>query len=450
MTGHAHHFLSRLDRTTAEETALALSFYRDPALLRSVLELMRPDPAHERVAISLGGDDGPHVIVTRDARFITCLERGMEVYDAAQVSRADLEACAGTIAQLREAMGRAAHATHDRDAVRSAFTALFNEGDRLAREPMDVACRVRPLMVAQLLDSYQMIFDAAEADLHALSRRARFRHDEHPRLRITWKTVWAASHLMTLVAEDSLALSLRYAQDPGAVGKFFGNVSFAGALLGTTAATLRGAWAAARMGPACVDAVESLARSSDLPLARLGSIWALVAMGVRHPSLAERVSRCLEEVASAGSGYGPYLAPIALKAMRERLDGDRAWEAATAERLRGEALSSWTRQQWEGFDDDAVLGWHANVEHGLRDNEATPLLGVLVPWYAAREASMMCHPEAIVRRVQPMWSVSTTESLLGNHRVLWKQREPSRAAAVPGRNDACSCGSGRKYKRCCG
>jgi hypothetical protein len=31
-----------------------------------------------------------------------------------------------------------------------------------------------------------------------------------------------------------------------------------------------------------------------------------------------------------------------------------------------------------------------------------------------------------------------------------KLRNPIRASVVPNRNDPCSCGSGRKYKRCCG
>lgn len=30
------------------------------------------------------------------------------------------------------------------------------------------------------------------------------------------------------------------------------------------------------------------------------------------------------------------------------------------------------------------------------------------------------------------------------------EQEPVRAAPTPGRNDACSCGSGKKYKKCCG
>jgi SWIM/SEC-C metal-binding protein len=28
--------------------------------------------------------------------------------------------------------------------------------------------------------------------------------------------------------------------------------------------------------------------------------------------------------------------------------------------------------------------------------------------------------------------------------------EPAKVAATPGRNDPCPCGSGRKYKKCCG
>jgi len=27
---------------------------------------------------------------------------------------------------------------------------------------------------------------------------------------------------------------------------------------------------------------------------------------------------------------------------------------------------------------------------------------------------------------------------------------PSRASVIPGRNDPCMCGSGKKYKKCCG
>jgi hypothetical protein len=32
----------------------------------------------------------------------------------------------------------------------------------------------------------------------------------------------------------------------------------------------------------------------------------------------------------------------------------------------------------------------------------------------------------------------------------YEHRSPIRASVAPGRNEACPCGSGRKFKRCCG
>jgi hypothetical protein len=81
--GHAEHFLSRLDRLASAEVELALELYRDPGLLRAVLQVVKLPDAAERVAISL--DDsaaGPYLVVTRDGHFVTCLARGMRPRNA--------------------------------------------------------------------------------------------------------------------------------------------------------------------------------------------------------------------------------------------------------------------------------------------------------------------------------------------------------------------------------
>jgi hypothetical protein len=50
---HAEQFLSRLDRLPRSEVDLALELYRDPDLLRAVLEAAAPPESLERVAISI-------------------------------------------------------------------------------------------------------------------------------------------------------------------------------------------------------------------------------------------------------------------------------------------------------------------------------------------------------------------------------------------------------------
>ena len=60
MTGHDHHFLSRLDRVSDEHVELALMLYRDPFLVGVVLNACRFEGNYERVAFALGPRDvGP-------------------------------------------------------------------------------------------------------------------------------------------------------------------------------------------------------------------------------------------------------------------------------------------------------------------------------------------------------------------------------------------------------
>ena len=79
---HDHHFLSRLDRVSAEHVDLALSLYRDHALLRFVLQEVGLPEGAERAAISMDDPrEGPFIVVTREGRFVTCLAKGMLVDD---------------------------------------------------------------------------------------------------------------------------------------------------------------------------------------------------------------------------------------------------------------------------------------------------------------------------------------------------------------------------------
>ena len=102
---HAEHFLSRLDRLPRSYVDLSLELYRDPDLLRAVLDAAKLPDRAERVAISI--DDpaqGPSLIVTRSGHFVTCLGRGMRPGDLPVVARAELDAISRKVIRLREAM----------------------------------------------------------------------------------------------------------------------------------------------------------------------------------------------------------------------------------------------------------------------------------------------------------------------------------------------------------
>ena len=92
-TGHDHHFLTRLARVSAKEIDLALSLYRDAAVVKAILASPLFPKTADRVAISLDHPKrGPFVIVARNGHFVTCLGRGMSPRRRPIISRDELDA----------------------------------------------------------------------------------------------------------------------------------------------------------------------------------------------------------------------------------------------------------------------------------------------------------------------------------------------------------------------
>jgi uncharacterized protein YecA (UPF0149 family) len=54
--------------------------------------------------------------------------------------------------------------------------------------------------------------------------------------------------------------------------------------------------------------------------------------------------------------------------------------------------------------------------------------------------------EELSKRTRSKEEIEAEEKLLKET----KKVEPIKAVEAPGRNDPCPCGSGRKYKKCCG
>jgi uncharacterized protein len=110
------------------------------------------------------------------------------------------------------------------------------------------------------------------------------------------------------------------------------------------------------------------------------------------------------------------------------------------------AVQAWP-EEWAGPRNKAAQHWRSATQTlvlALTDDDTEPhTLHAFVedmgpPTVSA--ARMQAFTDAI-------WAVY-------NMRTLWRQLGPRvqthRASATPGRNDACGCGSGKKFKRCCG
>jgi hypothetical protein len=106
--GHAEHFLSRLDRVSWQQMEYALALYNDAPMVSHVLAALRLGPEVERVALSLDHPElGPFVVVTRDAKFVTCLGHGMRPTGLKVVPRERYEAIIERKSALTEACARA-------------------------------------------------------------------------------------------------------------------------------------------------------------------------------------------------------------------------------------------------------------------------------------------------------------------------------------------------------
>ncbi|MBK9259942.1 MAG: hypothetical protein IPM54_08920 [Polyangiaceae bacterium] len=143
--GHAHHFLSRLDRISMPQVELALTLYRDEGLLRYLFDRVHVPQQAERVALSLeDSEEGPFLILTRDGRFVTCLAKGMKVSNLPIVTRGQLDVVATRVGDLRERM-QAAQQLAGGGGVKALLRRIYETADEFSREDFVAVSALQPL-----------------------------------------------------------------------------------------------------------------------------------------------------------------------------------------------------------------------------------------------------------------------------------------------------------------
>jgi hypothetical protein len=462
---HQHHFLSRLDRVSADHVELALSLYNDPKLVRWVLGEARVPEAADRVAISLDHPhEGPFLLVTREGRFVTCLGPGMRVGDRPIITREKLDA---TIAQATDYRARFAAAT---DLARGGgaprlLDRMVDAADDLSREEFVAISALQPLypfrLFKMLIRAGVDLDDARQRLLPLLPKSGKLAPRHAHAARTYWKRFWALGHLTVLTTMGG------WGPIEGALGDLADEVldmslTWSAVRQGVMALGLKGAWASARLGKVLLPGSKQRFAAAATELTMLDAGMALAAIGRRHSRLRAEADKALASGPAVGLDEATVALPLALaRVLRTVLDAPaeevhathRAIGAKVAMQLAaGLPKGSAYRFEHESDVPEALaLTLAVNLHHNyLDDPQSATAMFLCLPWIARAAAKDLYLPRDFIQATRAPWAPKQTYALLGAHKAHYHRAEPPRDPAAPTRKGPCPCGSGEKYKRCCG
>ena len=457
--GHAIHFLERLERLSMPQADFALALYRDPDLVRFMLSCIKLPDGVERVALALEhGPDSPHIIVARDGGFVTCLGKGMSVGDHVMVTRERMDRLSAERADYRSAVER----MRNTGQARQIYHRLYRGGPSLSREDVRTLRALYPLSWRELLQPTVELAGSLQ-QFRNRYRRGFYRRknsDALERLEVYWQSSWALGHLVALFGTvlrqlfDSQTIQADTMIRMGLACFTVSNHS--------TPMVLRGAWAAARAGHHLLSSYKRTFESSDDYLILLDSIVALTTIGLRHRRLRGEVRKLLARRRNPmfAPGTGSPRLPEMLSWYEQVLESDDG--ARLAHRMLGAAMflqgsappppedPSLADKLME-VPEDIALALPALLDTRLlREYEPQAMLPVLLPWVAGADIEDLYLPAATLAGIRFSFSPDFVLDQLDDYASYMRRFDPMRRAATLSRNEPCSCGSGKKYKRCCG
>jgi hypothetical protein len=460
--GHAIHFLERLERLSMPQADFALALYRDSELVRFILSCIKLPDGVERVALALErGPDTPHVIVGRDGGFVTCLGKGMSVGEHLVVSRERMDALTAEREDVRNAAAR----VRDTGNARRLYHRLYRGGRSLPREDIRTLRALYPLYWRELIDR---TLDLASS-LHQF--RYGYRGGYYRRktaaaletLELYWQSSWALGHLVALMGTVLRELFDRQIVNSEVLGGM--GLACITAHNHSTPLVLRGAWAAARAGHHLLASYKQTFESSGDYLLLFDSIVALTSIGLRHRRLRAEVRKLLAR------RRNPVLAPGVRHADGKRAQVILPWyervldeepAARLMHRLLGAGMyvhgaggpppddPAYVEKLMEVPEETALVMLTMMDTHLLREPEAEVVLPMLLPWLARADIEDLYLPAEELAKIDLSYNPDQVLAQLDDHAEYTFRSVPLRRKTKPGRNEPCSCGSGKKYKRCCG
>jgi hypothetical protein len=463
--GHAIHFLERLERLSMPQADFALALYRDSDLVRHILgQLGLPDGA-ERVALAVEkGPDTPYIIVARDGGFVTCLGKGMSVGEAVVVTRERLDRLCAERVEFRHALERV---RNDTGIARQLFVRMYRRGPGLSREDFHTLRHLYPLYTQKLFAVTTELADWLQ-DFRDKYRRGRYRRKNTAAvesLEMYWESSWAMGHLVALLGTKLREFLVEVAGKGRGEELSSFTISWLTAYAGSTPVAVRGAWAASRAGHDMLPGYKKqFEQSSDFPLL-MDSLVVLTAIGLRHRKLRAEVRKILARrrnpIFAPDSSHRESLRMQKLLSLYERvLDGEER-DFLTFHRLIGGGIAAIGPELLPpdhparslaspgASADLAYIAPTLRDTNLFRDVEAQITLPVLLPWVVSVDVEELYLPADVVPARAP-FRADAVLAQLDDYAELTAQSVTRVREATPGRNEPCSCGSGKKYKRCCG
>jgi len=456
MTGHAHHFLSRLDRLARPHVELALSLYNDVELLRFVLHEVGVPEGVARVAVCLGPPEvGPHLVVTREGRFVTALGEGMRPFDVTVVSREALEHLGRRVNTLRERLRASESLTLGEGHAGALLRKISRAGPHFHREDYLAIAGLHPFLARTFLEG---MADSAEACMRVSNtlhqdRRMRPKLREEW-LRLGWDAYWSLNHFTVLLGTDWGWSPMRILEglSPEAQRSM---LHWPHVRLGCFPSFARGLWFTGRCGAAQFGSLTEWYVGAQTRLQVLCAGVGLIAIACRNPERLDEIRAVLpRHDAEVLNDAEDHFVRGIKEGMQHVLRDDLDTQVSNARDLMSVLVAPEGALGADGplAESETPLAWCAmshRVFDAVNDTESLIAAVTMAPAIARLEPEDFFVPRAIVRETLPRWSPALAEQVFLPRVRTMPLARPVRAAPTPGRNEPCHCGSGKKFKHCC-
>jgi hypothetical protein len=458
--GHAHHFLSRLDRVCSDHVELALSLYNHPDTLRFILSHARLPEHAERIAISLSeGERGPFLIVTREGHFVTCLGEGMSRGCLPVIDRRRFDALHTRAIDHKAMVDAQMKLCPDERSSERLIDRIFKAGDHLTREEFLALGAMQPLLWGTLYNLNRLAIDTFNTAAQVLKNVRTIRGPFHAMLHDLRDTFWAMKHLTLLLSLDAPREHLERQSDAFLAATRVSHGSFL-TLSGITSTTFVGAWATARYGDLYLplltynyehahtpgnlfaDMLELMAIAAVHPELRVSARDALCCTGSDVPSRAaldpmriehrKRFDAILDHPESLDIDAARFGAKLLVEHYKHPLARDEGW--TTPEDVPVDVARSFlVNLRWDCIE-------HPTARAHLTSHVAS---------VARMRPEEFYLPTRYASRLREPWPLEDVLAYMHRWIGRFTRPAPVRVAINVGRNDPCPCGSEKKYKRCC-